>query len=101
MTRVDVIDVLADLPPGSPLALIRDCKPVTRHYAQASYRALFEPADMGDVAAQQRFALAWFVGGLHVQNEIAGFYAAGLARTAPTETFAAALSAEIERVGQV
>lgn len=85
------------LSPGSSLALIRDRKPVTRQNAQASYRALFEPADMGDVTAQERFAVAWFVGGLHEQDEIAGFYAAGLARTAPTEAFTAALTAEIER----
>ena len=36
----DIIDTLAGLPQGSPLAAIRDRKPITRDHAQASYRAL-------------------------------------------------------------
>jgi len=90
-----VIDRLAGLAPGSPLALIRDRKPVTRHQTQESFCALFEPAEAGDVTLQERFALAWFVAGLHAQDEAAVFYAAGLARTAPAEAFVAALTAEV------
>ena len=37
----DTIDTLAGLSPGSPLAQIRDRKPITRDQAQTSYRALF------------------------------------------------------------
>lgn len=95
MNDPDTIDLLAGLAPGSPLAAIRDRKPVTRQNAQASYRALFEPADQGDVTSQERFALAMFVAGLHAQNEIAAFYAAGLAQTEPTDAFTAAIAAEI------
>jgi CMD domain protein len=94
---VDVIDSLAGLAPDSPLAAIRDRKPVTRQHAQASYRALFEPVETEDVTLQERFALAYFVAGLHARDETAAFYAAGLARTAPPEAFVAALSAEIAR----
>jgi CMD domain protein len=97
MTEPDVIDALAGLAPDSPLALIRDRKPVTRQNAQASYRALFEPAVPGDVTGQERFAVASFVAGLHAQDEITAFYAAGLARTEPTPAFAAAITAEIVR----
>jgi len=93
----DIIDTLAGLAPDSPLALIRDRKPVTRENAQASYRALFEPSDADGVTLQERFALACFVAGLHAQDDIAAFYAAGLARTAPAEPFVAALSAEAAR----
>jgi len=96
MTGADLIDRLAGLAPGSPLALIRDRKPVTRQHAQASYRALFEPDEPGDVTLQERFAVATFVAGLHVQDEIAAFYAAGLARTEPPDAFVTALSAEID-----
>lgn len=95
MSTPDVIDTLAGLAPGSPLAGIRDRKPITREHAQASYRALFEPADARDVSLQERFAVATFVAGVHVQAEAAAFYAAGLARTAPSEAFAAALTEEI------
>lgn len=94
MTDPDVIDTLANLSPDSPLALIRDRKPVTRDQAQASYRALFEPAAVVDVTLQERFALARFVADLHAQDEIAAFYADGLARTKPSEAFITALSAQ-------
>src|ERR1700679_1439690 len=99
---IDVIDTLAGLAPGSPLAVIRDRKPVTRQQAQMSYRALFEPADAGDVTLQERYALATFIAGLHDQHEAAAFYAAGLARIGPARELPAhemniALSAEIAR----
>ena len=104
MTDLDIIDTLAGLAPDSPLAMIRDRKPLTRQNAQASYRAVFEPAVPGDVTAQERFAVATFIAGLHApdaglhaQGEITAFYAAGLDRTAPTRAFVAAISAEIVR----
>jgi CMD domain protein len=97
MSETDVIDTLAGLAPGSPLVVIRDRKPVTREHAQASYRALFEPMDAGDVTLQERFALATFVAGLHAQKEITAFYAVGLARTSPAGAVTAALSSEIAR----
>ena len=94
---LDVIDTLAGLAPNSPLALIRDQKPVTREQAQASYRALFEPAEPGDVTRQERLAVATFVAGLHALPGANEFYSTSLARTRPTEAFVAALSAEITR----
>jgi CMD domain protein len=94
MTDPDIIDTLANISPGSRLAMIRDRKPVTRQQAQASYRALFEPAEPGDVTLQERFAVAAFVAGLHAQDEIAAFYAEGLARTKPSEAFVAALTTQ-------
>jgi CMD domain protein len=94
MTDPDIIDTLAYISPGSRLAMIRDRKPVTRQQAQASYQALFEPAEIGDVALQERFAVATFVSGLHAEDEIAAFYADGLARTNPSEVLVAALSAQ-------
>jgi CMD domain protein len=97
MSDPDTIDMLAGIEPGSPLALIRDRKPVTREHAQASYRALFEPAEPGDVTMEERFAVASFVAGLHAQETITAFYFAGLSRAAPAETFVAAISAEIAR----
>jgi CMD domain protein len=97
MSDPDVIDTLAGLAPDSPLAQIRDRKPITREHAQASYRALFEPGDVEDVSLQERFGLATFVAGLHAQDEIAAFYAAGLERTAPVDGLTGALTAEIAR----
>lgn len=95
MNTTDVIDHLAGLSPGSPLALIRDRKPITRDQAQASHRALFEPADPGDVSLAERFAVATFVAGLHGQDDIAAFYRQGLERAGAPPPLAAALMAEI------
>jgi CMD domain protein len=95
MSNEDVIDRLAGLAVDSPLAMIRDRKPVTRQQAQESYCALFEAEEAGDVTLQERFALARFVAGLHAQEEAAAFYAAGLAHTGPSDAFVAALSGEI------
>jgi CMD domain protein len=96
MTTGDVIDTLAGLAPESPLALIRDRKPVTRAQAQASYRALFEPVDAGDVTLQERFAVARFVAGLHEDDAAGAFYAAGLLRTGHEPSLVSALEAEVE-----
>lgn len=89
---IDVIDHLAGLAPDSPLAQIRDRKPITRQHAQASYTALFEPADASQVSVQERFALAAFTAGLHDQPTIAAFYAASLA-----DTLKASVTQEAER----
>lgn len=94
MTHPDIIDTLAGLAPGSPLAMIRDRKPVTRQQAQASYLALFEPAEAGEVTLQERFAVAVFVAAMHVQDGIARFYAEGLARTEPPEAIVTAILAQ-------
>ena len=93
----DVIDTLAGLAPDSPLAQIRDRKPITREHAQASYRALFEPADTAHMSLQERSAIATFIAGLHDQPDAVTFYATGLSRTGASDTFTAALSAEITR----
>ncbi len=97
MNTPDVIDQLAGLAPGSPLAAIRDRKPITREQAQTSYRALFEPADATDMSPRERYACAAFIAGLHADQPSADFYAAGLARTSPPDAFVAALTAEIAR----
>ena len=94
MTHLDIIDTLAGLAPGSPLAMIRDRKSVTRQQAQASYLALFEPAEPGDVTLQERFAVAVFVAALHDQDGIAAFYADGLARTEPPDALVTAILAQ-------
>lgn len=97
MSAPDTIDLLAGLKPGSPLTAIRDRKPVTRQNAQASYDALFEPEAPGDVTLQERFAIAYFVAGLHSQDAIAAFYATGLTRVGANQVLTAALTTEIAR----
>jgi CMD domain protein len=78
-TDADVIDALVGITPGSPLDAIRARRPEARAHAQATYRALFAPADLGNVTAQQRFAVGTFVAGLHGATAVAAAYAARLA----------------------
>jgi CMD domain protein len=89
---LDIINTLAGLTPDSPLAGIRNRKPIARDHAQASHRALFEPSDEADITRQERFAIAAFVAGLHAEPEATAFYAGSL----PPE-LAAPIEAEVTK----
>jgi CMD domain protein len=75
----DIIDLLVGITPGSSLDAIRARRPEARAHAQATYRALFAPETMGNVTAQERFAVGAFVAGLHGATAVAAAYAARLA----------------------
>jgi CMD domain protein len=90
----DIIDHLAGIAPGSRLDAIRARRLQARENAQKSYLALFEPADFGDVAAYERYAVAAFVAGVHEEPTVAAFY---LAKLVDRSELVAALKAEIER----
>ncbi|MDB5541762.1 MAG: hypothetical protein JWQ89_3489 [Devosia sp.] len=70
----DVIDRLAGISPGSAVDRIRSNRQVARDNAQTSYAALFAPATPGTVLLEERFAIAYFVAGLHRDETIATFY---------------------------
>ena len=93
----DVIDRLAGISPGSPLAAIRGQRAQARDNAQASYAALFKPAAPGHMAMQERFAVAVFVAALHRDQPIVEFYAAGLADVGDGPALADELISEIAR----
>jgi CMD domain protein len=88
----DIIDLLAGIEPGSSLDGIRGRRLQARENAQKSYLALFAPADFGDFAAAERYAVAAFVAGIHGEPVAAGFYLSKLDRSELVE----ALKAEIE-----
>lgn len=90
----DIIDHLAGIEPGSSLDSIRERRPQARENAQKSYLALFEPADFGDVAAYERYAVAAFVAGVHAEPAVANFY---LTKLVDRPALVGALKAEIER----
>ena len=92
---MDAIDRLAGVEPGSFLDAIRRRKPVTRDNAQASFDALLDPADVQEMTAAERAAVAYFVAGLHQDEAGLAFYRERLARTAPA--MIAALDAEMGR----
>lgn len=93
--ETDVIDLLAGIAPGSALDAIRARRKQARDQAQASYLALFAPADAGGVSATERFAAAAFVAGLHGEPQTAGFYAARLAENGASAEFRGAINAAI------
>ncbi|MFI4998697.1 MAG: CMD domain protein [Reyranellales bacterium] len=89
----DVIDTLAGIAPGSRLDTIRTLRPEARKHAQMSYLGLFEPAHAGGVSAQERFAVASFVAGLHGRPETSTFYSKGLASCGASPALQAAVAA--------
>jgi CMD domain protein len=93
----DIIDLLAEIEAGSSLDGIRARRWQARENAQKSYLALFEPANFGDVAAAERYAIAAFVAGVHDERTAAGFYLAKLAKASDQQGLVDAIKAEIER----
>ncbi len=91
----DVIDTLVEIAPGSPLDAVRARRPDARAHAQATYRALFMPAAPSNVTAQERFAVAGFVAGLHGMPAIAAFYARQLTDTGASTALRDAVDAAI------
>jgi len=75
----DVIDTLVGISPGSKLDAIRAQRSEARKHAQASYASLFDPRDWGGVTAEERFAVASFVAGLHGEPQTDAFYSSKLA----------------------
>ena len=75
--KADVIDTLAGIAAGSRLDTLRTLRAEARKHAQMSYLSLFEPKDPGGVTADERFAVAAFVAGLHGEAETKSFYTAG------------------------
>lgn len=94
---MDVINLLAGIEPGSGLDGIRSRRLQARDHAQKSYLALFEPADFGDFAAADRYALAAFVAAIHREPAASSFYFLKLAEVEDRPHWLAALKAEIER----
>jgi CMD domain protein len=93
----DIIDLLAGIKAGSEVDRIRSERSETRANAQKSYLALFEPVEQGDVTQTERLAVAAFVAGLHSANEVAEFYASGLAEIPGGASLIGAVKAEVEK----
>lgn len=94
-TTSDAIDALAGIAPGSRLDTIRALRAEARRNAQLSYLALMEPASSGGVTAQERFAVAAFVAGLHGRPETSDFYGTRLAASGAPPTLRSAVAAAV------
>ena len=97
MSSPDVIDLLVGIEPGSRLDLIRAERQQARDHAQASYRALFEPASTEHMSLAERFALALYVASLHRRPKEAAFYGAKLADLAGAEGWAELITRDADK----
>ncbi|MEW1835167.1 CMD domain protein [Microbacterium sp. NPDC079995] len=70
----DIIDLLAGITPGSPLAAVRALRPQARTNAQRSFEALLEPSDAADFPVAERYAIAAFTARLHGFDGATAFY---------------------------
>lgn len=95
-TQIDIIDRLVGIVPGSRLDTVRRNRVQARDNAQASYDALFAPATPGTVLIEERFAVAYFVAGLHRNEGVAAFYREALGHH-DRAGLLGAISAEIRR----
>ena len=74
----DVIDHLAGIAPGSRLAELRAQRPDVVRYAQGSYEALLEPADLAGVSRREREAVALRVAVLTPSPALVAWHSAPL-----------------------
>ncbi|MFC7624375.1 CMD domain protein [Microlunatus sp. GCM10028923] len=72
--NADIIDLLAGIEPGSPLAALRDARAQAREHAQRSFEALLEPTEPGSFPVGERYAVASFTAALHQDEPAAAFY---------------------------
>ena len=97
-SQIDVIDRLVGIAPGSPLDRVRRNRIQARDNAQLSYEALFAPKTPGTVLIEERFAIAYFVAGLHRDESVATFYREALGHH-DRAGLLGAISAEIRHGG--
>jgi CMD domain protein len=95
-TKIDVIDKLVGIVPGSSLDRVRSNRQQARDNAQLSYEALFAPSSPGTVLIEERYAIAYFVAGLHRDDRVAAFYREALGHH-DRPGLLGAISAEIRR----
>ena len=88
MSDVDVMDYLAGLPPGSPLAALRRERPDVVKHLQGSDDVMFSPADDGGLTRAERAAAALRIAELLRDDALKAHYRARLAALDPSGTLA-------------
>jgi alkylhydroperoxidase domain protein/CMD domain protein len=70
----DVLDTLAAIDAGSPLAALRRRRPDATVHTEGAHRALFVPVDPGGAGATERAAVALRVAAWHEEPRLAAHY---------------------------
>jgi alkylhydroperoxidase domain protein/CMD domain protein len=76
--HTDILDELAGVRAGSPLAALRAQRADATTHAQGSYQALFQPTDTAGLSYLERFAAALRVASLHESRPAADHFRARL-----------------------
>jgi CMD domain protein len=92
----DVMDALAGLPPGSPLAGLRRERPDVVKHLQGSDDVIFSPADDGGLTRVERAAAALRVATLLRDETLGGHYRARLAALDPSGALANTVEGKAE-----
>lgn len=88
----DVINQLAGIATHTPLDALRAQRPDIVRYAEGSYRALLEPADLGGVSAVERDLIALRVAILTGSTALADWHQARLRRAGVRDQVLAAVA---------
>jgi CMD domain protein len=96
MSDVDVMDHLAGLAPGSPLAALRRQRPDVVKHLQGSDDAIFSPADDGGLTRAERAVAALRIAELLRDDTLIAHYQARLASLDPSGTLARTVTGRAE-----
>jgi CMD domain protein len=96
MSDVDVMDYLAGLPPGSPLAELRRQRPDVVKHLQGSDDVIFSPADDGGLTRAERAAAALRVATLLRDEALGAHCRARLAALDPSGALAKTVEGKAE-----
>lgn len=92
VTDDDVINQLAGIGHAAGLGALRAQRPEIVRYAEGSYRALFEPADLGNVSRVDRYLIALRVGVLTGSAALISWHQARLRYAGVAEEVLAAVA---------
>jgi CMD domain protein len=98
--RGDILDALAGLPAGSPLAVLRRQRADVVAHIEGSDDAVFAPADDGGLSRVERASLALHIAALLGESQLARHYQARLAALPRDEVDAAVPTDSTDRRGR-
>ena len=92
LTKPDILNTLAGIGDQSAIAQLRASRSETTGFAQASYLALLEPDDPGEVSRVEREAIGLRVATLERSQVVADFHTGRLLALGQDEAFIAAIT---------
>jgi alkylhydroperoxidase domain protein/CMD domain protein len=94
--QLDIVNALAGVREGSPLADLRAQRPEAARHMQGSYAAVFDPAETAGLSRLERFAAALRTATLHGSSAAAEHFRSRLVHAAPERL--TALGPDLEQI---